>query len=354
MDKIKTVKIKNPDGSISEETYTISVDARNVDMDNGKDLQDIIGNIDVDKDGSIADQLKKYKNYDEDIETLYTDVSNLESKDKNLENDIITLQIESIKKKAYYFDTVADMKAANLSNGDYACTLGYYKVNDGGAGRYRIRNIINNDIIDNMFIIEITNDLVSELIIDNNTVNILTLGAKKDDINFNNAIVINEINKHSYNCFIPEGNYYISNTVFINVEKGRIYGNTSKTKLIVNNLFDGTEILFVYSENGDYYTKSKRQETIENLCLCGTETQDKTINGIKIGGDTGSSKEGHIDLLQFNNIYLYKCDKSLYFNSHAYKINFYNVVCDDSNYSIYCDEEQYDSNEATNFIGCAL
>ena len=57
MDKIKTVKIKKPDGSISEEVYTISVDAKDVDMKNGKDLQDTIGNIDVDKDGSIADQL---------------------------------------------------------------------------------------------------------------------------------------------------------------------------------------------------------------------------------------------------------------------------------------------------------
>ena len=58
MDKIKTVKIKNPDGSISEKTYTISVDAKDVDMKNGKDLQDTIGNINVDRDGSIAEQLK--------------------------------------------------------------------------------------------------------------------------------------------------------------------------------------------------------------------------------------------------------------------------------------------------------
>lgn len=58
MDKIKTVKIKNPDGSVSEETYTISVDAKDVDMKNGKDLQDTIGNINVDRDGSIAEQLK--------------------------------------------------------------------------------------------------------------------------------------------------------------------------------------------------------------------------------------------------------------------------------------------------------
>lgn len=58
MDKIKTVKIKNPDGSVSEETYTISVDAKDVDMANGKDLQDTIGTINVDIDGSIAEQLK--------------------------------------------------------------------------------------------------------------------------------------------------------------------------------------------------------------------------------------------------------------------------------------------------------
>ena len=47
MDKIKTVKIKNKDGSISEESYTISVDAKNVDMSNGNDLQFTIGDIDV-------------------------------------------------------------------------------------------------------------------------------------------------------------------------------------------------------------------------------------------------------------------------------------------------------------------
>lgn len=58
MDKIKTVKIKNPDGSVSEETYTISVDAKDVDMKNSKDLQDTIGDINVDRDGSIAEQLK--------------------------------------------------------------------------------------------------------------------------------------------------------------------------------------------------------------------------------------------------------------------------------------------------------
>ena len=78
MDKIKTVKIKNPDGSVSEETYTISVDAKDVDMANGKELQETIGTIDIDTDGNIAEQLK------------------------NLKNNVNDLNID-VKKKVYYF-----------------------------------------------------------------------------------------------------------------------------------------------------------------------------------------------------------------------------------------------------------
>lgn len=62
MDKIKTVKIKNSDGSVSEETYTISVDAKDVDMANGKELQETIGTINIDTDGNIAYQLDNLKN----------------------------------------------------------------------------------------------------------------------------------------------------------------------------------------------------------------------------------------------------------------------------------------------------
>lgn len=120
MDKIKTVKIKLPDGSVSEETYTISVDAKDVDMKNGKDLQDTIGDINIDIDGNISEQL----NY--------------------LNENVDNLNID-IKKKAYFFNTVSDMKNANLKVGDYACTLGYYTVNDGGAANYQIVNSQNSN-----------------------------------------------------------------------------------------------------------------------------------------------------------------------------------------------------------------
>lgn len=56
-DLIKKIKIKRQD-----DTYTdyipIGADAININMSNGRDLQSTIGNINVDEDGSIAEQLK--------------------------------------------------------------------------------------------------------------------------------------------------------------------------------------------------------------------------------------------------------------------------------------------------------
>ena len=87
MDKIKTVKIKNEDGSISQESYNISVDAKNVDMLNGKELQETIGNIDIDNDGNISEQLKRLKNKDTDIDNEFNKVCYKEDIVNNLNSE---------------------------------------------------------------------------------------------------------------------------------------------------------------------------------------------------------------------------------------------------------------------------
>lgn len=173
MDKIKTVKIKNPDGSVSEETYTISVDAKNVDMKNGKDLQDTIGNINIDIDGNIAEQLE------------------------NLNDNVDDLNID-IKKKAYFFDTVEDMKNANLKIGDYVCTLGYYEINDGGAGQYKILSSSNK------YVENLKNNLKAELIITNNKINIKQIGCNNiDSISSQIQNYINNFINGAFTFFIP-------------------------------------------------------------------------------------------------------------------------------------------------------
>lgn len=72
------------------------------------------------------------------------------------------LQIKSL----ITFDTVNDMKnSSNLINGSYALTYGYQSLNDGGKSYYKIRNITNNDVIDNTHIIPLNNNqLIAELI----------------------------------------------------------------------------------------------------------------------------------------------------------------------------------------------
>ena len=145
MDKIKTVKIKNPDGSVSEETYTISVDAKDVDMANGKELQETVGTINIDTDGNIAYQLDNLKNNKVNKTDIIDNLNSVESNKVLSANqgkvlgDAITTLNEDIKKKVYYFDTVADMKAdIKLKAGDMAVTLGYYSANDDGGASYKI------------------------------------------------------------------------------------------------------------------------------------------------------------------------------------------------------------------------
>lgn len=207
MDKIKTVKIKNEDGSISEETYTISVDAKNVDMDNGKDLQDTVGTINVDIDGNIGEQL--------------------DSLNENMNN----LNID-IEKKSYYFNTVADMKVADLKNGDFACTLGYYSINDGGAAEYKIINNTNNykEILNN--------GLFAELIL-KDIINVKRFGAKGDNNSDDYSYLQNAITyglNNNLNIYIPAGKYKITQT--LNIDNGITIELDDEAMIFCNNDID--------------------------------------------------------------------------------------------------------------------
>lgn len=65
------------------------------------------------------------------------------------------------------FDTVTDMKIAeNLTNGSIVRTLGYSNIQDTNGSYYKIRNVLNTDVIDNINIIALDNfnNLVAEKI----------------------------------------------------------------------------------------------------------------------------------------------------------------------------------------------
>ena len=80
------------------------------------------------------------------------------------------------------FNTVADMKSAeNLVNGSTCKTLGYFTINDGGTASYKIRNITNQDVIDEGSLIALHDkNLVAELIINRAEINVAQFGIKGD------------------------------------------------------------------------------------------------------------------------------------------------------------------------------
>ena len=66
--------------------------------------------------------------------------------------------------KAVWFNNVADMKAANLVNGNVAATKGYTLYNDGNGAFYAIRQKKGGDVDDGVNIIFLNNGSVAERI----------------------------------------------------------------------------------------------------------------------------------------------------------------------------------------------
>lgn len=59
-EKVKKIRVKQKDGSMSD-YIPLGADASNIDLNNGNDIQSTLGEIDVEKDGSIEYQLKNLK-----------------------------------------------------------------------------------------------------------------------------------------------------------------------------------------------------------------------------------------------------------------------------------------------------
>ena len=167
------------------------------------------------------------------------------------------------------FNTVADMKnATNLVNGSTCQTLGFYNINDGGKCIYKIREISNQDIVDNITIISLTNSniLVAE-IISNKEMSLLQFGAKADNStnNTNNLqIAINYCINNQIKLFIPSG-IYLTNSLSCN-NYIEIVGNDATLKAI---------------SNIDYILYSSSKLIIKNIIFDG---DSKSNYGLKLDG----------------------------------------------------------------------
>lgn len=198
MDKLKYIKIKQEDGSYSEE-IPVGADANNIDMSDGRTLPETLGFINVDNDGTVKQQLDKL---------------NKDKVDKNDYNSKIIELENKNKRKASYYNSVSEMKTdTSLKDGMTAVTLGYYEPNDGGISTYRIRTKIDGDVDDGAFIHELSNGNVAELICEE-YIRAEVFGAKGDG-QTDNSIFIEKYLNSNYNKILvfSNGTYCFSRSI---------------------------------------------------------------------------------------------------------------------------------------------
>lgn len=158
----------------------------------------------------MSDLIKKIKIKKQD--GTFTDYIPIGAEAQNIStSDGDSVQLK-LNKKPYYYNNVAEMKAdKKLKVGDMAITLGYYEINDGGGAEYVIRSKQSEEIPDNGGIIEISNGLIAEMIVRDNTIDIRQLGYQPNvatqDCHNSIQQYVNICNRYNkkFKFFIPVG-----------------------------------------------------------------------------------------------------------------------------------------------------
>lgn len=164
------------------------------------------------------------------------------------------------------FNTVADMKkATNIINGSFVKTYGFYNMNDGGGSFYKIRDITNEDVVDNITIIPITTNeqLIAELIY-NKEINVKQFGAKGDGVTNDTTALQTCLDKVFDNSaiYFPYGTYLTTAPLVFktNSKNLRLYSN-GKSIIKANHTGDCLVLTALNENYGNH--------VIENLVIQG-------------------------------------------------------------------------------------
>ena len=174
-----------------------------------------------------------------------------------------------IDKQLYSFGTLNEMISSTLlKNGDFARTLGFYEINDGGSANYYIRTKTNNEVVNNITSFEITNDLVAELVYDKSNINVKQMGAHGDGETDDLSIINNIINlvESGSVLYFPNGNYIFSNP--LNITKTIEIKGTSLTY--------NTGTTFTFNNTNGIVMKESYIK-VKNININGTNRNDNII-----------------------------------------------------------------------------
>ncbi len=183
-----------------------------------------------------------------------------------------------------YFSSVSEMKKeTRLISGMIVNTLGYYEANDGGGASYMIVSSSLEEA-DDSYLISLDNGLKARLIVENNCVNILQLGARKlapdnikHDIKPYVLRYISHLNTLDYveKLYLPAGVYNCSELI-LNRNKGfYIYGDgalqVGAFKTIITAMGDQSFVIRI----GEYENRVQ-SFTFTNLVISSTNYEFKS------------------------------------------------------------------------------
>lgn len=313
-------------------------------------INQLIGSVN-NQNKTIADYIQKFIDLKDYVDTYFNNLdvqSEINNKLDQMASNGTLQEIISAYLNAnavFGFDTVADMKSStNLINGSFAKTLGYYTKNDGGSATYKIRNITNDDVVDESTIIEMgngSNNLIAELIVEE-PVNIKTLGAYGDGTHDDYAKIQHGINKfHHHTLYFPSGTYLITQPLSIGTTNSEqvdfklesdatIKTNTSIDSLLEIGKYEGewqrnTNGAIVTIDGGVWdatntqhaiYLTSNRKNAmlrnmeINNVSTCGiyiakgtntSDSSDTNIDNVNINGTGSGGESTGMELRAYDN-----------------------------------------------------
>ncbi len=249
-------------------------------------------------------------------------------------------------------NTIEDLKKLNLKTGEVVEVLGYYNADDGANHKRVIAQADDGSGV------QLNNELWAN-IVHNGEVNVSWFGAKENENSTSSPITTQSFKKalmYGRNLLIPEGKFYLNEPLLVDVNKQWLRGISSRSVLCPTLMFpEGECVVTFYSTSLEaFYTRINRSQKHGNFSIQGINNNNWKINGIRVGGVAGTDKEGHVECQIFENIMCQFVNKTLCWGSHAYRNTFIHLDSNIANYSVFSDENQVDSGEATTFLNCGL
>lgn len=180
------------------------------------------------------------------------------------------------------FNTLENMKnAENIVEGSTIKTLGFYSKNDCGGNIYKVRKIVNTDVVDNRTIISLNNynDLIAEIIFENNEVDIRKLGAKQNE---DCSTIITKLLSLNKTVIIPKGLWLCNH--FSMVNGGKIKGENINYQVIANDSSLSNDISVLQcNENCDTFIDCSNCDHISlEICLSSCASKGQYLNAKNI------------------------------------------------------------------------